>query len=197
MQFKRAFKSYSFLSPKILKKQAGSAWNFPQVPILVCSRYLNPLFQNQQSLILLPFLSKKYQSHNRFNKITNESSVYQSSSSGLYNNTVVHSLTLLSTYYINLRDSRKLIWVTPMIFKWLLSNNHTSSYHQSPWLLIYTPKLTNFKDLPRLETSTTALVCIFSSIKNLKLVPAIFYQIFIFTPNDSPLKPMKNVFCFI
>ena len=27
---------------------------------------------------------------------------------------------------------------------------------------------------------------------NLKLVSAIFYQIFIFSPNDNPLKTMKN-----
>ena len=32
---------------------------------------------------------------------------------------------------------------------------------------------------------------------NLKLVSAIFYQIFIFSPTDSPLKTMKNVFYFI
>ena len=31
----------------------------------------------------------------------------------------------------------------------------------------------------------------------LKLVSAIFYQIFILSPNDSPLKTMKNVFHFI
>ena len=31
----------------------------------------------------------------------------------------------------------------------------------------------------------------------LKLVSAIFYQIFIFPPNDSPLKTMKNAFYFI
>ena len=31
----------------------------------------------------------------------------------------------------------------------------------------------------------------------LKLVSAIFYQIFIFTPNDSPSKTMKNAFYFI
>ena len=31
----------------------------------------------------------------------------------------------------------------------------------------------------------------------LKLVSAIFYQIFIFSANDSPLKTMKNVFYFI
>ena len=31
----------------------------------------------------------------------------------------------------------------------------------------------------------------------LKLVSAIFYQIFILSSNDSPLKTMKNVFYFI
>ena len=31
----------------------------------------------------------------------------------------------------------------------------------------------------------------------LKLVSAILYQIFIFSPNDNPLKTMKNVFYFI
>ena len=31
----------------------------------------------------------------------------------------------------------------------------------------------------------------------LKPVSAIFYQIFIFSPNDSPSKTMKNVFYFI
>ena len=30
----------------------------------------------------------------------------------------------------------------------------------------------------------------------LKLVSAIFYEIFIFSPNDSPSKTMKNVFFF-
>ena len=34
-------------------------------------------------------------------------------------------------------------------------------------------------------------------IKVLKLVTAIFYQIFIFSANDSPLKTIKNVFYFI
>ena len=31
----------------------------------------------------------------------------------------------------------------------------------------------------------------------LKLVSAIFYQLFIFSPNDSPSKTVKNVFYFI
>ena len=32
---------------------------------------------------------------------------------------------------------------------------------------------------------------------NLKLLSAIFYQIFIFSTNDSPSETMKNVFYFI
>ena len=35
------------------------------------------------------------------------------------------------------------------------------------------------------------------SSQKLKLVSAIFYQIFIFPPNNSPSKTMKNVFYFI
>ena len=35
------------------------------------------------------------------------------------------------------------------------------------------------------------------NFEKLKLVSAIFYQFFIFSPNDSPLKTMKNVFYFI
>ena len=33
--------------------------------------------------------------------------------------------------------------------------------------------------------------------KDLNVVSAIFYQIFVFSQNDSPLKTMKNVFYFI
>ena len=36
-----------------------------------------------------------------------------------------------------------------------------------------------------------------SAINLLKLVSAIFYEIFIFSPNDSPSKTIKNVFYFI
>ena len=38
---------------------------------------------------------------------------------------------------------------------------------------------------------------VFQPALKLKLVSAIFYQIFIFSPNGSPLKTMKNVFDFI
>ena len=37
---------------------------------------------------------------------------------------------------------------------------------------------------------------LFLTYLNLKFVSAIFYQIFIFSPNDSPLKTTKNVFLF-
>ena len=36
-----------------------------------------------------------------------------------------------------------------------------------------------------------------TNVFSLKLVPAIFHQILIFSQNDSPLKTMKNVFYFI
>ena len=38
---------------------------------------------------------------------------------------------------------------------------------------------------------------IYDGTRYLKLVPAIFYQIFIFSTNDSPSKTMKNFFYFI
>ena len=34
-------------------------------------------------------------------------------------------------------------------------------------------------------------------IRTLKLVSSIFYQIFIFSPNESPSKTMKRIFYFI
>ena len=42
-------------------------------------------------------------------------------------------------------------------------------------------------------------MCMFTSNQMLllKLVAAIFYQIFILSPNNSPLKTTKNVFYFI
>ena len=51
-----------------------------------------------------------------------------------------------------------------------------------------------FFQLPYLEHDLmiTSLVRL-----NLKLVTAIFYQIFFFPPNDSPSKTMKSVFYFI
>ena len=41
------------------------------------------------------------------------------------------------------------------------------------------------------------LISKLDSFYSLELVSAIFYQIFIFSPKDSPLKTMKNVFYFI
>ena len=54
VQFKRTFKSYSFL---LQKKQTDSAWNFSECQVLVWSRCFKPQFQNQCPLILLSPLS--------------------------------------------------------------------------------------------------------------------------------------------
>ena len=49
---------------------------------------------------------------------------------------------------------------------------------------------------PSLATSLESLAhC--GNVASLKLVSAIFYQIFIFSSNDRPSKTMKNVFYFI
>ena len=48
------------------------------------------------------------------------------------------------------------------------------------------------------DTENQLFEILIISVKyRLKLVSAIFYHIFIFSPNDSPLKTMKNVFYFI
>ena len=47
-----------------------------------------------------------------------------------------------------------------------------------------------------MENIDKGFVCYDTSV-SLKLVSAIFYQIFIFSSNDSPSKTMKNVFYFI
>ena len=44
------------------------------------------------------------------------------------------------------------------------------------------------------QNNVSDVVLVFLS---LKLVSTIFYQIFIFPPNDSPSKTMKNIFYFI
>ena len=45
--------------------------------------------------------------------------------------------------------------------------------------------------------TNSAPTAVENKVPNLNLVSAIFYQIFIFSPNDSPSKTMKNVFYFI
>ena len=51
-----------------------------------------------------------------------------------------------------------------------------------------------FKDWCLMNSQPTFL---FLTYVNLKFVSTIFYQFFIFSPNDSPLKTMKNVCYFI
>ena len=40
-------------------------------------------------------------------------------------------------------------------------------------------------------------ICIIGNYTNLRLVSAVFYQIFVFSSTDSPSKTMKNVFYFV
>ena len=49
----------------------------------------------------------------------------------------------------------------------------------------------------QLVKMNVVIILTFCCFPCLKLMYAIFYQIFIFSPNDSPLKTMKNAFCFI
>ena len=51
-----------------------------------------------------------------------------------------------------------------------------------------------FKDWCLMNSQPTFL---FLTYVNLKIVSTIFYQFFIFSPNDDPLKTTKNVFYFI
>ena len=69
-------RSYSFLSPKTIKKQTSSAWNFLQHPMQVYSRCLKPLFQNKRSHLHAPLFFKEYFNlHVMINKMINEHSV--------------------------------------------------------------------------------------------------------------------------
>ena len=61
--------------------------------------------------------------------------------------------------------------------------------------------MTQYNSL-NVKLSSSQLNKLMSAIKNgtdviLELVSAIFYEIFIFSPNDSPSNIMKNVFYFI
>ena len=56
---------------------------------------------------------------------------------------------------------------------------------------------TQFKILAILNEFSEDLSLLELFFLKLKFVSTIFYQIFNFSPNDSPSKTIKNVFCFI
>ena len=56
LQVKRTFKSHIFLSPKKQCNSRQLAWNFLHLVIQVRNRYLNALFQNEHSFIMLLLL---------------------------------------------------------------------------------------------------------------------------------------------
>ena len=59
------------------------------------------------------------------------------------------------------------------------------------WFELFSPIL------PLLLTNYLSVFDHFVGLVLKKLVSAIFYQIFIFSPNDSPSKTMKSAFYFI
>ena len=58
-------------------------------------------------------------------------------------------------------------------------------------------KMTIIKEKEVNGTQKPAVNVVRSCSLQLKLVSSIFYQIFIFSPNDNPLKTTKSVFYFI
>ena len=74
-----------------------------------------------------------------------------------------------------------------------MANSHVHknwAKHIQPEVLSLVTLETKFTGIDNIIVSDCSSNC-------LKLVSAIFYRIFIFSPNDSPLKTMKNVFYFI
>ena len=66
--------------------------------------------------------------------------------------------------------------------------------------LSFNPSFLNFNVKKKIEVESYSqfdFKCWILGSGSLKLVSAIFYQIFIFAPNDSPSKSMKSVFYFI
>ena len=85
------------------------------------------------------------------------------------------------------------------IFKYLYKQLICSSIHPKELVKLLPkhsmpPKKKSCSHAFMLEMPTCTSL---KALKSLKLVSTIFYQIFIFSPNDSPSKTMKNVFYFI
>ena len=83
-------------------------------------------------------------------------------------------------------------------FVLLMDFTDDSLYHGRRWSKQWTCSEMSF----HLESSTFSILskCCFPAFffsSSLKIVSAIFYQIFIFSPNDIPLKTTKNLFYFI
>ena len=85
------------------------------------------------------------------------------------------------------------------IFKYLYKQLICSSIHPKELVKLLPkhsmqPKKKSCSHAFMLEMPTCTSL---KALKSLKLVSIIFYQIFIFSPNDSPSKTMKYVFYFI
>ena len=71
-------------------------------------------------------------------------------------------------------------------------------FYRHPWLLLKTFPHRGPQTQKEKQTWNTICECtLYSIFVILKHVSTIFYQILIFSPNDSPSKNMKNIFYFI
>ena len=97
VQVKRDFKSYLFITKKILKKKTGSAWNFLQPPIPVCRGAYIPYFKINLPIFFCSLFSENYLNPQvRINKMVNKHTVdYHPSPSQLISK--IHPLIFLWT----------------------------------------------------------------------------------------------------
>ena len=57
---KRAFKSYFYVTKKVIKKTKDYAWNFLQSPLLVRRGAFIPYFKINAPIFCCPLISKNY-----------------------------------------------------------------------------------------------------------------------------------------
>ena len=76
VQVKIAFKSYFFVTKKVIKKQTGSEWNFLQPLIPVCRGAYIPYFKMNPPISCCPLFSENYlNTQVRINKMINKHTV--------------------------------------------------------------------------------------------------------------------------
>ena len=124
-----------------------------------------------------------------------------------YDNTEEHALTIsfacifltLSVYQKKWKISVLLLFKSKLLWKLSFDEESTKLRCDSKktcGMVLATPSTSQ-----TLELASDFKVCEFlfikDAMKSLKLVSAIFYQFFIFSPNDGPLKTMTNVLYFI
>ena len=103
--------------------------------------------------------------------------------------------------YNHLQNALALLILHQLYLIWRqyhVSEFSSSNFHQFLFLqFIFLLQNGKISRIQVLQYQVSSLLLRYSKSKSLKLVSAIFYQIFIFSPNDCPSKTQKNVFYFI